>query len=143
METKATAPDLCALTLRVARPTTDISALLPFYQDGLGLDILAQFENHNGFDGVILGRKGSPYHFEFTVHHASSHASVSPPSQDNLLVFYIEDPAEWRKAVERMERVRAKRVKSFNPWWEAEGKGATFEDVDGWRVVLWCGGWTK
>ena len=40
------------VTLRVARPTDDIETLLPFYRDGLGLAVLARFEDHEGFDGA-------------------------------------------------------------------------------------------
>ena len=39
-------------TLRIARPSDDIDALLPFYRDGLGLDLLYRFEDHEGFDGL-------------------------------------------------------------------------------------------
>ena len=56
-------------TLRVARPTDDIEALLPFYRDGLGLDVLYRFADHDGFDGIMLGNQGAPYHFEFTKAH--------------------------------------------------------------------------
>ncbi|WP_205626873.1 VOC family protein [Pseudoponticoccus marisrubri] len=49
-------------TLRVARPTDDIAALLPFYRDGLGFSVLAEFRDHDGFDGVMLGAPGAPYH---------------------------------------------------------------------------------
>ena len=52
--------------MRVARPTNDLEALLAFYRDGLGLEVLASFEGHGGFDGVILGEAGGPYHLEFT-----------------------------------------------------------------------------
>jgi hypothetical protein len=53
-------------TLRVARPSDDLDRLLPFYRDGLGLDLLAHFTDHDGFDGIMLGKAGAPYHFEFT-----------------------------------------------------------------------------
>lgn len=56
--------------LRVARPTDNLDALIPFYRDGLGLDLLFRFENHAGFDGIMFGREGAPYHFEFTRAHA-------------------------------------------------------------------------
>ena len=52
--------------LRVARPTDDIDALLPFYETGLGLTVLYRFEDHDGFDGVMLGHAQAPWHFEFT-----------------------------------------------------------------------------
>ena len=54
-ETKAAAP-----ILRIARPSDDLDALLPFYRDGLGLTVLYRFEDHAGFDGVMLGGKGAP-----------------------------------------------------------------------------------
>jgi hypothetical protein len=53
-------------TLRVARPSDNLDALLRFYEQGLGLNLLYRFENHEGFDGLMLGREGAPYHFEFT-----------------------------------------------------------------------------
>lgn len=85
--------------LRVARPTDDIEALIRFYGDGLGLEILYRFEDHDGFDGVMLGHAGAPYHFEFTKAHG--HAAGRAPTRDNLLVFYLPDPTEWQVAVER------------------------------------------
>ena len=44
-------------TLRIARPSDDLSELLRFYRDGLGLTVLEQFEDHDGFDGIMLGKK--------------------------------------------------------------------------------------
>ena len=65
--------------LRAARPTDDIEALIRFYGDGLGLEILYRFEDHDGFDGVMLGHAGAPYHFEFTKAHG--HAAGRAPSR--------------------------------------------------------------
>ena len=126
-------------TLRVGRPTDNLPEVVKFYRDGLGLEVLASFSGHNDFDGVILGRKGSPYHLEFT--HKRGHKVGKAPSQDNLLVFYMPDEAEWRSAVERMRKHGYEPVKSYNPWWDDGGK--TFEDVDGYRVVLFNVRWDK
>lgn len=41
--------------LRVARPTDHLNEILRFYRDGLGLDVLYEFTDHEGFDGVMLG----------------------------------------------------------------------------------------
>ena len=57
---------MLALTLRVARPTDHLPALLRFYCDGLGLKQSASFTAHNGFDSVILGHPRAPYHLKFT-----------------------------------------------------------------------------
>jgi catechol 2,3-dioxygenase-like lactoylglutathione lyase family enzyme len=123
--------------LRVARPTDDIEALLGFYRDGLGLDVLYRFEDHDGFDGVMLGRPRAPYHFEFT--RARGHAAGRAPSQDHLVVFYFPDEAEWRAAVARMRKVGFEPKPSFNPYWDLSG--LTFEDPDGYRVVLQNAPW--
>jgi hypothetical protein len=125
--------------LRIARPTRSISALLPFYINGLGFTILYSFTQHSGFDGVMLGHPSLPYHLEFTTE--EGHDPGRAPTKDNLLVFYLPDEQEWKNAVERMESVGCKGVKSWNPYWDAGGRGRTFEDEDGWRVVLWNGAW--
>lgn len=123
--------------LRVARPTDDIEALIPFYRDGLGLDILFRFEDHDGFDGIMLGRAGAPYHFEFT--RAHGHTAGRAPTQDNLLVFYIPDSGEWQEAIDRMRSAGFAAVPAFNSYWDQSGR--TFEDPDGYRVVIQQAGW--
>jgi catechol 2,3-dioxygenase-like lactoylglutathione lyase family enzyme len=118
--------------LRVARPSDDLDAILAFYRDGLGFDLLYRFEDHEGFDGVMLGHRHAPYHFEFTRAHA--HPAGRAPTQDNLLVFYLPQKDDWQAAVGRMRAAGFDPVPAFNPYWDREG--ATFEDPDGYRVVL-------
>jgi len=59
-------PDLARAHLRIARPTDDLEPLIRFYRDGLGFDVVGQFQDHDGFDGVMLGRKGTAYHLGLT-----------------------------------------------------------------------------
>lgn len=123
--------------LRIARATDDLDALLVFYRDGLGLSVLFRFEDHDGFDGVMLGSEGAPYHFEFT--RAHGHAAGKAPSKDSLLVFYLPDAREWETAVARMEAAGFSPMRSFNPYWDRDG--ITFEDPDGYRIVLQNAEW--
>jgi catechol 2,3-dioxygenase-like lactoylglutathione lyase family enzyme len=125
-------PDPWVPTLRVARPTDDIDALLRFYVDGLGFQILSRFENHQGFDGIVLGHPGQPYHLEFT--HHRGHKVGRAPSQDNLLAIYLPQRLAWQAAVNAMIEAGFPPVPALNPYWERHGK--TFEDPDGYRVVL-------
>ena len=118
--------------LRVARPSDDLGGLLRFYCDGLGLKVLYRFEDHAGFDGVMFGGEGAPYHFEFTK--KRGHTAGRAPTTDNLLVFYHPETADWRTAVQRMLGAGFAPVRSFNPYWDQQG--VTFEDPDGYRVVL-------
>lgn len=124
--------------LRIVRPTDNIDALIPFYRDGLGLNILYRFEEHDGFSGVMLGREDALYHFAFTK--ANGHVAGKAPTQDNLLVFYIPESGEWEAAVARMIAVGFSPVQPFNPYWNKVGK--TFEDADGYRIVLQNDAWT-
>ena len=125
-------------TLRVARPTDDLQALLAFYRDGLGLQVLGSFQDHEGFDGVMLGAPGAPYHFEFT-HHRGQRVGRAP-TQDHLVVFYLPHRPTWEQACERMRRAGFEPVASYNPYWDRGGR--TYEDPDGYRVVLQCDRWT-
>jgi catechol 2,3-dioxygenase-like lactoylglutathione lyase family enzyme len=124
-------------TLRVARSTDRMEAVVAFYADGLGLQKLAAFEDHAGFDGVILGAPPAPYHLEFT--HQRGQASGATPDSETLLVFYLPDAADWQAAVDRLRALGAAPVASHNPYWDAHG--LTFEDPDGFRVVLQRAAW--
>jgi len=123
--------------LRIARPSDDLAALLPFYELGLGFLVLARFENHDGFDGIILGHPGAPYHLEFT--RAHGHKAGRAPTQDHLLVLYLPERPDWEEAVARMRGQGFAPVPAFNPYWDQAG--VTFEDPDGYRVVLQNGAW--
>lgn len=129
---QATRMPIQSAILRVARPSDNIDALVPFYVDGLGFELLFRFNQHEGFDGIMLGHKDAGYHLEFTA--KTGHAAGRAPTQDNLLVFYLPDKQEYAEAVARMERAGFGAVTSFNPYWDRCGR--TFEDADGYRVVL-------
>lgn len=124
-------------TLRVARPTDRLDDVVRFYTVGLGLRSLGSFENHDGFDGVMLGLHGASYHLEFT--RKIGHVAGRAPTADNLLVFYLSDREQWQTAVDRMIAAGYEPVASFNPYWDRAGK--TFEDPDGYRVVLQNDSW--
>ena len=123
--------------LRVARPTDQLEAVVRFYTEGVGLVVLGSFEDHEGFDGVMVGIQGASYHLEFT--RKRGHAAGRAPTQDNLLVFYIDDAQEWRRATERMSAAGYQPVSSFNPYWDRLGQ--TYEDPDGYRVVIQNQSW--
>lgn len=44
-------------SLRIAHPVTNLERSTTMYCNGLDLEIIGSFENHLGFDGVILGEK--------------------------------------------------------------------------------------
>lgn len=118
--------------VRIARPTDRLEAVVAFYRDGLGLPELARFAGHAGYDGVMIGLPGGDYHLEFTQHRDGSPGPA--PSRDNLLVFYVPDAGDLTRARARLERLGHRPVDPENPYWR--DKGVTFEDPDGWHIVL-------
>ena len=100
--------------------------------NGRRLDVAAL-----GPDGLMLGVPGAAYHLEFT--RAHGHAAGRAPTEDNLLVFYLPDRATWQAAVDRMRACGFEPVSAFNPYWNNDG--ATFEDPDGYRIVLQNDAW--
>ncbi len=123
--------------LRIARPTDDLEPLVRFYRDGLGFEVLSGFEDHEGFDGVMLGHVGAGYHLELT--RQRGHQVGRAPNPEHLLIFYLPDKTAWQDAVERLESLGYKPVPPNNPYWLRHGK--TFEDPDGYRVVLQNAAW--
>ena len=47
------------------------------YLEGLGFSLLGSFEDHNGFDGAIIGHENHSYHLEFT-NHSGVHVGKAP-----------------------------------------------------------------
>lgn len=123
--------------LRVARPTNNPDEIIRFYKDGLGFKILSFFEDHDGFDGIILGHPHMDYHLEFT--HQKGKKVPDASTKENLLVFYIPEKKELENLIGKMSQLGYHPVKSQNPYWDLNGK--TFEDVDKYRVVLYHSIW--
>ena len=125
--------------LRIARPVTDLERSTQMYIVGMKLFELDRFENHAGFDGVMLGRADLNFHFEFT---RSRRAPVTPsPTLEDLVVIYLPDHGEWLESSNNMLEAGFVVTPSFNPYWEQRGR--TFVDADGYRVVLENDRWTS
>jgi len=123
------------LQIRVARPTDKLTEVVAFYRDGLGLPVIGHFESHSGYSGVMLGMPDERFHLEFT--HADVGSPCPAPGRDNLLVFYMPDLPAYMATVKRMQAQGHTPVEPENPYWKDHS--LTFEDPDGWRVVLYHG----
>lgn len=107
-----------------------------FYEHRLGFQRLGEFRDHEGFDGVMLGHPQAGYHLEFT--RSDEHSAGEAPTQESLLVFYVPDQETWQQVVDEIEKTVAP-VKSLNPYWDQHGR--TYEDPDGYRVVIQNAAW--
>ena len=108
------------------------------YRRGLGLDEVGRFEDHDGFDGIMLGAPGAGYHLELT---RSRRDPVAPaPTPEDLLVFYVPETLDWQASCAAMLAAGFVSVAPFNPYWRE--RGMTFEDPDRYRIVLQNDSWT-
>jgi catechol 2,3-dioxygenase-like lactoylglutathione lyase family enzyme len=102
--------------------------MVAFYRDGLGLPEVGGFRDHDGYDGVFLALPGTGAHLELT---AGGDRATPAPHPESLLVLYLGE----EKAVRRVAaRLNVDPVRPANPYWAEHG--LTFEDPDGFRVVL-------
>jgi catechol 2,3-dioxygenase-like lactoylglutathione lyase family enzyme len=118
--------------VRITRPTDRLAEVVGFYRDALGFEQIDSFEDHAGYDGVMLALPGRRDHLESTHHERGSPCPA--PTKDDLLVFYVEDDEAFREMAARLRRHGHEPVEPENLYWAEQG--LTFEDPDGWRVVL-------
>jgi catechol 2,3-dioxygenase-like lactoylglutathione lyase family enzyme len=116
------------MQLRVARHTERLDALVRFYRDGLGLSEVGRFEDHDGYEGVFLEVPGTGAHLELT---AGGVHGAPVPHPETLVVLYLGDEQSVQAVAARLA---AEPVAPANPYWTEHG--LTFEDPDGFRVVL-------
>lgn len=124
-------------SLRIAKPVSNLQKSTEMYCRGLGLKIIASFENHDGFDGAILGQDELPYHFEMT--YCRHHPITPAPTKEDLIVLYIPDINKWQLRCNELINAGFIQVESFNPYWNNNGK--IFQDHDGYRIVLQNSTW--
>jgi catechol 2,3-dioxygenase-like lactoylglutathione lyase family enzyme len=117
------------MQLRVARHTQRLDEVVAFYRDGLGLEEIGGFRNHDGYDGVFLANPGTGgSHLEFTT---GGEHDAPAPHPESLLVFYLGDAVSTEEV---LARLGAEPVEPANPYWARNG--ITLEDPDGFRIVL-------
>lgn len=119
------------MILRVARHTDNLELLVKFYTEVIGLQIIGDFKNHEGYDGVFLGKENSDWHLEFTT---SNEKAIHHPEADDLLVFYPENLQEYHRLLERIAANNIPRVAAKNPYWNKNG--ILILDPDGFGIVI-------
>ena len=119
------------MTFRYARHTNNLEQLKSFYIDVLGLELLGGFENHDGYNGVFLGKQDENWHLEFT---QSDEVANHTFDDDDLLVFYPNSKLEFELLKEKLEHHFVQFVKSKNPYWNENG--IQFLDPDGFGIVI-------
>lgn len=127
-----------ASRLRIVRPTQAFTEMVDFYTAGVGLQVLEAFENHYGYDGVMIGLPGEGHHLEIVVRDTPDAEPNPCPNLDNLLVLYFD--AAHADAIgtiaDRLEAMGYPRSPAINEWWNVHG-GVQILDPDGWPLMLY------
>ena len=116
------------MQLRVARHTERLDEVVRFYRDGLGRPQGGRLGHHGGDAGGGLDVPGTGAPRALT---PGGPPRAPEPHPESLLVLYVEDDEAVREIAARLE---AEPVPPANPYWAEHG--VTFEDPDGFRVVL-------
>ena len=116
---------------RLARHTNRLAQLTDFYVTVLGLEILGQFQNHSGYDGVFIGKTGLNWHLEFTqTNEIVNHMF----DEDDLLVFYPETQHDFNRILEQTDRLKIPKLVAKNPYWRENG--LIISDPDGLGIII-------
>lgn len=118
--------------MRIARPVQSLAQSCEMYCLGLGFSKIGEFQDHQGFSGVMLGHKDLSWHLEFT--QCNVHPIKPQHTVDDLLVLYIPNLIDWQSTCQKMLSAGFEVIQSLNSYWELNGR--TFVDQDGYRTVL-------
>lgn len=127
-------PTITTERARIARPTVDLAATRHFYEHVIGLPMLAEFADHDGFDGVVFAL-GDNVQFELVT---DPHGHVPAPTVEDLLVLSL-DETTTAEVTRRLDEHGVTEVRhgtsTVNPyWWRAGAR--VFVDPDGYRVLI-------
>lgn len=119
------------MKLRVARHTKKLQPLIDFYTRVIGLEVLGDFKDHAGYDGVFMGDKNRDWHLEFTT---SAKEPQHQADKDDLLVFYADSRAAYDQIIAIAKNNNAPQAEPKNPYWKQHG--TLLLDPDGFGVMV-------
>lgn len=118
--------------MRVARPTAEINRAITFWTEFVGLEILSQFENHDDYDGAILGYPDTAWELE-VIRHASGTPLPSPTDEDIFILYLRSEVAD--AITGRLQQAGQIPHDHSNPYWKAMGASVYF-DPDGYTFIV-------
>lgn len=119
------------MKFRFARHTNNLEQIKSFYIDILGFESLGGFENHNGYDGVFIGKSSENWHLEFTKSVEIVHFDFN---EDDVLVFYPNSKIEFDFIMIKIQSTKIEFIKAKNSYWNENGKMVI--DPDGYRIII-------
>ena len=122
-----------AAQVRIARPTKYLAAPKSLYVavDAVGFGVLAQWVDHEGYDGVVLSIGDATRQLELL-----QQPGVTPtPTSEDQIVLYLGCTQTVAGMAEPIQAAGHQPVRSPNPHWERDG-AKCFVDPDGYWFIL-------
>jgi catechol 2,3-dioxygenase-like lactoylglutathione lyase family enzyme len=123
------------MQIRLARPTRDLDAAVAFYRL-LELPVIASFEDHDGYSGVVFGLPDRTRQLELVLHEGEAPA----PTSEDQLVLYLGSADDVTRTAGRIRAAGIEPRRAANPYWERNG-AACFVDPDGYWLILSPDAW--
>ena len=101
------------MKLRVARHTNDLEKIKVFYLSILEFELLGSFNNHDLYDGILIGNSNLDWHFEFT---QSNENAEHHFDEDDILVLYPETRKEYNSMINKILYSNTSIITSKNPY---------------------------
>ena len=125
-----------AAQLRIARPSSNYREVVAFYAVTLGLPVLAEWEDHEDYDGTVFGLPDASRQLEIL-----RVADLTPaPTSEDQLVFYLGSAERVDAMVTRLTAAGHVSQLSPNSYWQETG-ASCFVDPDGYWLVLSPDSW--
>lgn len=119
------------MTFRFARHTNNLVKIKSFYIDVLGFELLGNFENHNNYNGLFIGKPNENWHLEFT---KSKEIINFNFGIEDYLVFYPENAIDYNAIIKRIAENKIEFIQTKNPYWNENGK--IILDPDGFSIII-------
>lgn len=119
--------------LRIARPTSNLHRAVTFWTEIVGFDMLARFEDHDGYDGAIMGHPHASWELEVT--HHSSDRPIPSPTEEDLIALYLPI-AMATMITSRLQSAGYQSREHPNPYWKAMN-ASVFSDPDGYTLIIY------
>lgn len=92
---------------------------------------MGNFQNHNNYDGIFIGKSGLDWHFEFTKSNVEAKHSFD---EDDVIVLYPKTISDYDTLINKLIHNKIETITAANPFWNENGK--MIQDPDGYRIVI-------
>lgn len=118
------------MKIRIARHTNNLKLISNFYRNILSLQTLGEFQDHDGYNGIFLGRIDQNWELEFTTSDISADHYFD---EDDLLVFYVSK-IELNAFQKKIHEYNIPVITPKNPYWN--NMGIHIKDPDGYGIIV-------